>query len=237
MRSILPLVSRCWLVFVLASALSACAPRLPTQMPDEHAQVPAEFPQADYLRAAAAGKKVLRVDTRNSLVVIEVHRGGSLARLGHDHAVASRDVTGYVLPEEGRADLYVQLDRLSVDEPALRAEAGFDTQPQQSAIDGTRTNMLDKVLEAARFPFALIQVTRKTDNPSQLIVSITLHGQRRNYDIAAHIKTDASGTTVDGQMALNQSDFGIAPFSILGGALQVQDRVDLRFHVQTGLPI
>jgi hypothetical protein len=41
-----------------------------------------------YLQLHAAGKPVLAVDTEKSLIVIEVHRGGRLARLGHEHIVA-----------------------------------------------------------------------------------------------------------------------------------------------------
>ena len=108
-------------------------------------QPPAEFPQGYYRQAV--GRRVSR-RSGESLVVIEVRRAGSLARLGHDHVVASHDVNGYVAPQEGRADLYVPLARLAVDEAALRAEAGFDTQPTESDIGGTRANMLEKVLEA-----------------------------------------------------------------------------------------
>jgi len=32
-------------------------------------------------------------------------------------------------------------------------------------------------------------------------------------------------------MSLNQTDFGITPLSVLGGAIQVQDKLDLRFHI------
>jgi hypothetical protein len=32
-------------------------------------------------------------------------------------------------------------------------------------------------------------------------------------------------------MSFNQSDFGITPLSILGGAIRVQDSVDLRFNI------
>jgi hypothetical protein len=32
-------------------------------------------------------------------------------------------------------------------------------------------------------------------------------------------------------MSFNQSDFGIVPFSVLGGALQVRDRLDLSFRI------
>ncbi|MOA36179.1 hypothetical protein D3C78_1576880 [compost metagenome] len=42
---------------------------------------------------------------------------------------------------------------------------------------------------------------------------------------------EGDGLRVQGQLAFDQSSFGITPFSILGGALQVQDRVELRFDV------
>jgi hypothetical protein len=108
---------------------------------------------------AARGSPVFRVDPASSLVVILVRRGGSLARLGHDHVVASHDVQGLVAPGEGRSDLYVALDRLVVDEPALRAEAKLDTQPTEEDIAGTRRNMLN-TLQANEFPFALVNIAR-----------------------------------------------------------------------------
>jgi hypothetical protein len=37
---------------------------------------------------------------------------------------------------------------------------------------------------------------------------------------------------VEGTMAIDQSQFGIAPFSILGGAIAVQDRVDIAFRIR-----
>src|SRR5258708_23733284 len=98
------------------------------------------------------------MDPAGALIGMEGRRRGPPARLGHDHVVASHEVTGYVAPGEGRADLYVALARLVVDEPELRKEAGFDTQPSESDIEGTRSNMLNHVLEAERFPFALIGV-------------------------------------------------------------------------------
>jgi hypothetical protein len=42
----------------------------------------------------------------------------------------------------------------------------------------------------------------------------------------------ADGTLVaSGSMAIRQSDFGIVPFSVLGGALQVHDRLEMRFRL------
>jgi hypothetical protein len=94
---------------------------------------PSDTNAAWYQLAAQAGKKVYRIDAAQSLITITVRRGGALARLGHDHVVASRTLDGFVAPDAGRADFSFRLDQMSVDEPALRSAAGFDTQPPAPA--------------------------------------------------------------------------------------------------------
>jgi hypothetical protein len=218
---------------MLALMLSGCAPpvREPAPAP---AAPPAEFPEGYYLEAAARGRPVFRVDPAESLVVIEVRRAGSLARLGHDHVVASHEVGGYVAPDEGRADLYVELGRMAVDEAALRAGAGFDTQPSESDIEGTRANMLVRVLEADRFPFALIRVSGVDASRPEaaMSVAITLHGVTRALQAPGRIDAGADLIDVSGRLSFDQTDFGITPYSVLGGAIAVRNGVDLRFRIR-----
>jgi polyisoprenoid-binding protein YceI len=225
---------------IVATALSAlltllfagCAPlvREPASAP---AAGPAEFPEAHYRQAAAQGQPVYRVDAGQSLVAIEVRRAGSLARLGHDHVVASHEAVGYAAPQQGRADLYVELARLTVDEPALRAEAGFESKPTASDIEGTRTNMLDKVLESNRFPFAVIAVTGVDagQRNATLAVTLTLHGNTRTLQAPAEVEVDADQLRVSGRFSFAQTDFGITPYALLGGAIAVRNEVDLRFRI------
>jgi hypothetical protein len=218
---------------IIAGLTAGCAPPLP-RPPEAVEQAPATFPAQRYLATIARGEPVFRIDAAHSLVVMEVRRAGSLARLGHDHVVASRDVQGYVAPNEGLADLYVPLDRLIVDEPALREEAGFDTKPSEADIAGTRDNMLGRVLEAERYPFALVTVSDVVpgaDN-SAVQVALTLHGITRTTRIPVRIGTQDDEIAVNGSMVVKQTDFGIAPLSILGGAIQVQDEVTLRFQIR-----
>lgn len=193
--------------------------------------LPPDFPQTYYQQAELLGKNVWHISADQSLITIKVRRAGTLARLGHDHVVASHNIAGYVLPDEGRADFYFPLAKLSVDEPQLRAESGFDTQPTPEAIEGTRTNMLTKVLEADRFPFAVIHVTRADPASSTLRVSIMLHGTTRTFDVPARIESEPGKLRVEGLLTLHQTDFGLVPFSILGGAIQVADSLDLQFHI------
>jgi hypothetical protein len=220
-----------FIAFAVAVALmSACAP--PVFRPAEReAKQPDGFPIAYYQRAAERGEAIFRIDDKRSLVVIDVRRGGSLAQVGHDHVVASHNVQGFANPKEARADLYVQLDRLVVDEPELRNEAGFDTQIPDAAISATRANMLGRVLRAEAHPFALVRIAG-VDANHYLDVAITLNGVMRNTRIPAKMETSADELWITGSLALDQSDFGITPLSLLGGAIQVQDRVNARFSIR-----
>jgi len=215
----------------LAAMIAGCVPLVREPAP---AAAPADFPEAYYREASAQGKPVFRVDPARSLLVIEVRRAGSLARLGHDHVVASHEVNGYLAPQEGRADLYVALGRLAVDEASLRTEAGFDTQPTESDIEGTRANMLEKVLEAEKFPFALIRLrgVHARQGDVTLSVAVTLHGTTRTLQAPAKIEAGADQVSVTGRVSFDQTDFGIAPYSVLGGAIAVKNGVDLRFRIQ-----
>lgn len=195
---------------------------------------PTDFPAATYTEAATRGQRVLQIDPAHSLLAITVRRGGTLARLGHDHVVASHVLQGYVQPEQGRADLYVALDQLTVDEPALRAQAGFDTQPSAADIAATRANMLGKVLQTSQHPFARIHV-RAPPNASgevMLALDLTLRGVTRSLSVPARIKDERDGWQIAGELSFDQSSFGITPFSILGGAIQVKDSLELRFEVR-----
>lgn len=215
--------------------LNACAQEPgPVDLFKETDQIrlPPDFPVRYYRNAQAQGRQILQVDPKQSVVVIDVGRGGALARLGHDHVVASHDVQGYVDPEDGRADLVVPLDRLAVDEPHLRAEAKLDTQPSVDDIAGTRRNMLTKVLDVHRYPTAAIHVTSISSDRSLLRLKITLHGTARSFDVPVGFDADAAGLTVSGRIAFNQTDFGIVPLSVLGGALQVKDQINLRFRIR-----
>ena len=190
-----------------------------------------------YRQAAASGTNVLVIDPAQSLVTVTVRRGGALARFGHDHVVASRGVTGFAAPSAGRADFHFRLDQMTVDEADLRRAAGLDTEPSADAIAGTRANMLTKVLEAERFPLVILSARQPagqvlgqvSGQPLQL--SITLHGVTRTVAAPTRIDTTPQGLVATGTLQLRQSDFGITPMSVMGGAMTVQDTMELRYRI------
>jgi hypothetical protein len=178
---------------------------------------------------AASTAEVYAVDPRASLLTVTVRRAGLMARLGHDHVVASRTLAGHVAPGAGSADLSFALDEMTVDEPQLLRDAGIDKQPSAQAVEGTRTNMLGPVLEAQRYPLVTLHAQRQADG--QLRVAVTLHGATRWLALPATIRVDAAEVTASGTARLKQTDFGITPFSVGGGLLSVQDELEVRYHI------
>lgn len=179
----------------------------------------------------SAAEPVYRIDPARSLIAVTVRRGGPFARFGHDHVVASRTVQGFAAPRAGRADFQFRLDELTVDEPELRRAAGLDTEPSPDAIAGTRANMLGKVLDAERFPLVQLRAERIAADPARLKLAVTLHGTTRSYEVPTVIETGSGTLAASGELRLRQSDFGITPLSILGGAISVQDALDVRFSI------
>jgi hypothetical protein len=73
---------------------------------------------------------------------------------------------------------------------------------------------------------------RAAGGAQQLPVAITLHGTIRSVDAAIQIENDADEVSVTGAVALDQSQFGMVPFSLLGGAIAVQDRLNITFKIR-----
>jgi hypothetical protein len=214
---------------LLVALLTACAPQVPGPQGVVLPGMPDGFSLDEYRDILRRGGQVFRVLPQESLLVVEVRRAGSLARLGHDHVVASRDVQGYAAPEDGRGALFVALERMTVDEATLRAQSAMDAGPTAADIEGTRNNML-VVLDATRHPYVLLRVKSWTGGQAQL--ELTLHGVTRPMTVPVTMESGEGTLVASGRFSINQTDFDIKPFSILGGAIQVQDRLDLRFRVR-----
>ena len=224
-------------IFLLAAAmLAACAP-LPAPMqaeapvPDDARQ--AALDQATRQQLESQGQPMLRVDPARTRITIVVRRGGTLARLGHDHVIASHTVAGWVAPAPGLAALHFRLDQMTVDETALRAAAGLERQPSPEAIAGTRTNMLTRVLDAERYPTVWLRITRPAGSDT-LALAVTLHGVTRQFQVPTHIVSAGVGAslTATGSLTMRQSDFGLVPFAVMGGALAVLDQMELQFDIR-----
>jgi polyisoprenoid-binding protein YceI len=92
--------------------------------------------------------------------------------------------------------------------------------------------MLHSVLDADRYPWVQVHVTRLPGEPAVLGADITLHGVARTLRVPITLAVEGSELTVKGQLHFRHTDFAMTPYTTLGGALAVQDDLDLAFRLR-----
>ncbi len=169
-----------------------------------------------------------------------VYRAGPLARLGHSHVVRPRTILGemYLANDFHRSGfaLVMPVADFQVDAAEARSVEGeeFAQPPDAEAIAGTARNMLGRsVLDAARYPQIDIRSVGLV-GPAwapDVTVRITLRGVERDMTVPVAIDYRDEQVAVTAVFEVNQTDFGITPLSVLGGALQVANTVRVRMRL------
>lgn len=180
-----------------------------------------------------------RVDPQASEIRLLIYRDGPLARFGHNHVVVGR-VHGEIRAGDTAAAsgfrLEIPVDSLVVDPPAARAEEGdeFAAQVSEPARRDTRENMLGAdMLDAAKHPLVLIESIALVGPQWAPTVTarVTLRGVVRDLRFAAAVLRQDDMLAVVAAFRINQSEFGIEPFTALNGGLRVRDALDIRVRL------
>jgi len=186
------------------------------------------------------GAKLYRIAPEQSMLHILVYRGGAMANLGHNHVISSQSVAGYVWLHDDLArsgfNITQSVNDLIIDDAKTRSDEGsdFQTNVTDSARAGTRTNMLKpEQLDGEHFPVIRLQSVTITGDAktAQVKVRITIKNQSREVMVPVQLNRDAQALHVRGEFPLKQSDFGITPYSVAMGALQVVDQVNIKFEL------
>lgn len=171
-----------------------------------------------------------------------VYRAGPLASFGHNHVIRATHIRGDIylgtdLQHSGFT-LTLPVKDFQVDSQQARADEGpdFAEQPSAQAIQGTYTNMLGAgELDAVEYPDIRIRSVAFSgpEWEPDATVRIELRGVVRELTVPIALEREANRLIATGTFHIHQSGFGIRPFSILGGGLQVADTVKVRFHLVT----
>lgn len=171
---------------------------------------------------------------------IHVFRGGTFARLGHNHVITSKSVRGraWLRPQFSASgfELSFPVADLIVDDPDARRAAGSDFPPDIPAADkeGTRKNMLrEAVLDAENYPRVTIKsasISGSLQAP-RITARITIKDATRDVVVPATLAVNGNRLTASGEFEVLQTDFGMKPFTVALGALAVQDRLLVRFNL------
>ena len=221
------------------SLLLAACPR-PVRPPPPRETVPPAptlpGPPAPDLRGAT----VYEVSSQGSQLAIYVFRGGRFSKLGHNHVMSSQNLRGrvWVNPEFARSgfELSFPVAQLVVDDADARRAAGSDFPPDipQSDKDGTRKNMLKpEVLDGEHYPDVKLRSANVggTLEAPQVTAHITIKETSRDIDVPVKMEMAGTKLTASGEFDILQTEFGMKPFSVALGALEVQDKLHIKFKI------
>jgi hypothetical protein len=247
-----PPVFKSLAVAALALTLAACGGLKARHAAPTNPQEPASKP------VLPLPGKILVVDETQSELRILVYRAGPLARFGHNHVMVNRAIRGTVnLAEEPGASVFslsVPVAAFVVDDADARRQEGADFAAEipDEARSGTLHNMLSAaVLDADDFPEILVEGASGSAAEGAPLASadavapgaaagavalvsriaVTVAGHRSMIDVPFTLQRDGSGWLALGSVELRQTALGLIPYSLMLGALQVQDTMTIKFKI------
>ncbi len=235
-------------VVVAVLLLAACGAPKPRQEP-AHPSLPASPGAGTVPRPPAAddvdtmpgrptGPGIYVIDPEQSELRLLVYRAGAMARLGHNHVITNRAVAGWIKfggdPAAAAVALSVPVEGFVVDNDAARAAEGEDfvEEVSEEAKGGTRHNMLSAALLDVEH-HANITLVSQTFRPGAAAMTATLQlriaGHQSTLVVPFEVATSKTRISASGAVKLRQTELGLRPFSIMMGALQVQDEFTVKF--------
>jgi hypothetical protein len=189
--------------------------------------------------------KLYRVDGGRSELRILVYRAGPLARLGHNHVMVNRSLSGEVnladAPDASGFRLIVPVAGFVVDDAQARHEEGsdFDAEVPEEAKAGTLQNMRSPaVLDADEFPLITVNsvafsapAAAAGADSMVATVEISVAGHESKIEVPFAVQWDSKHLSASGSSQMRQSALGLTPYSLMLGALQVQDAMTIKFNI------
>jgi polyisoprenoid-binding protein YceI len=185
----------------------------------------------------AQDRAAYAVDSQQSKVEIHVSKEGAFKVFGHDHLIFAKQVSGQVQFDPQKIDqssvrLKFPTKSITVVDPG---ESEKDRQEVQATMEG------EKVLDVAKFPeitftSSSISAAKKTSDGWELTLAgkLSLHGVEKPVSFPLHVRADTNELRGQGELLILQTDYGITPVKVGGGAVKVKDKLKITFNIVAG---
>jgi polyisoprenoid-binding protein YceI len=174
---------------------------------------------------------VWTLDASNGELQVRTGVTGRAARMGHRLTIAMtrwQATVSWHGAEPVAAECVVEISSFQV----LRGEGGVKglSGPEKALV---RSNAL-KSLDASRFPEARFiadsaEKIARTDDGYRLTGTLDIRGKSREHVIELHTADLGDSWRMSAQSSIRQSDYGIKPYSLLMGSVQVANDVSVSF--------
>jgi hypothetical protein len=163
-----------------------------------------------------------RIDVQRSTITVHAFKSGLLRAFADNHVIQAPLADGWVQDAgAGGVDVIVDARHLRVVDPGA---APGDREQVQARMLGP------EVVDATRFPqirFHSTDVQQVGADRWLVRGSFELHGHVHD----ASIKVVRDHGHYQGETTLRQTDFGITPVSVAGGAVKVKDELVIDFDI------
>ena len=189
--------------------------------------------------AVPAAAEQWTVDPSTGYFRVVLLKEGLLGGLGHDHVVEVRGARGSVEIGDSTGSVHLDIDAASadIDQASGRAEEGFKKDVEPGDRDKIRAGMRGpKGLDVARFPKIAFDstVVERVENLKgtwEVTGIFSLHGSTRALEFPVILAERPGGYWAYGYARIRPSEYGIKPFSVLGGLIRVSDEAVVRFNL------
>ena len=173
------------------------------------------------LLATVAAAQAADLDLASSKITIHVEKSGLFSGFAHNHAIAAPLASGTLDSDRRTIELKFRVADMKVLDP----EAGASERAQ---IESTMKS--EKVFDPAHYPeISFVSTSVQSTDATHFNVTgnLTLHGATRPITMPVS-HTNGHYT---GKVSLKQTDYGMTPVKIAGGAVKVKDVVEVEFEI------
>ena len=186
------------------------------------------------LGGAAQEKTAYSIAGAQSKLEIHVYKEGMFKAFGHDHLIAATEISGEAQLdaqkiEDSTVRLQIATKSFTVVDPG---ESEKDRRDVQATMEG------EKVLNVAKFPEITftssgISGAKKNAEGWELTISgkLKLHGVEKTVSFPLRVQTESAQLRGEGEISILQTDYGITPVKVGGGAVKVKDKLKITFTV------
>jgi polyisoprenoid-binding protein YceI len=172
------------------------------------------------------------IDAKASRFIVQAFATGIFSAMGHNPRIGIRTFTGEV--DFSAETCLASGFRLTVKTDSLGVLDDISDKDRREI----EKMMNEQILESSEYPDIVFKAPTVTiTRLEQALYSASLngildfHGVIRNQIVAARIAVFDETIRASGEFTLNQSDYGIRPVSIAGGALKVKDELKFNFEM------
>lgn len=172
------------------------------------------------------------VDQSSSRFTVRAFATGMLSSFGHNPTFAIRGFEGEI--QFSAEDLNAASLKLMVKADSLEVTDDIKSKDREE-IESTMNN---SVLETAKYPEIAFTSTRVAASQlgenryqANLNGNLTLHGVTRPTAFSTQVTLMGDMLRAGGEFSLLQTDFGIKPVTVAGGAMKLKDELKFSFDI------